>query len=55
MLVKELYIPIVYSLRNGLPDLMWRTSFDHVQRRPSILGFGSRARAHEQGVLQLAL
>lgn len=55
MLIEELDVAVVDSLRDLLADLMRRPPLDHVELRPSVLRLGARRGTNEQVVLQLSL
>jgi hypothetical protein len=55
MLIEELDIAVVDTFRNFLADLVRGSSLDHIEARPSVLGFGAGRCTHEEVVFQLAL
>jgi hypothetical protein len=55
MLVEELNVAIVDTLRDLLTDLMRRPALDHVQSCPSVLRLSAGRCANEKVVLELTL
>ena len=55
MLIKELDIPLINALCYLFPHLMGRPPLDHIEARPSVLGFGARGGTYEEVVLEFAL